>query len=79
MIPITDAVPAPVYPLVGHVRDCGESCGNCDVCRYLAFIEYAKSCAPPGSHIERDHTMEKYLMVTYPAHNNFGQLLPEDN
>lgn len=42
--------------------DCFDyGCGVCKVCIYLNFIEWAESCAPPGSFIQRDKEMEEYL------------------
>lgn len=38
---------------------CGDwGCGECQVCRYLAFREWAGGCAPPGSTIYRNKTLE---------------------
>lgn len=44
------------------ITDCdGDGCGECDVCEYLDFIEYAEAVAPPGSRIIRDREIEKIL------------------
>ena len=54
-------------PLDWVPTDCrGDGCGECEVCEYLDFIEYAVSCAPPGmSVIERDPLMEAYIKHYY--------------
>lgn len=36
-------------------------CGACKVCKYLNFLEWARSVAPSGSTIQRDEEIEKYL------------------
>lgn len=42
--------------------DCfDEGCGECEVCRYLNFREWAEGCAPAGSTIERNERIETYL------------------
>lgn len=41
-------------------------CTMCKVCKYLNFIEWAESVAPPESTIERDAEIEKYLAEKYP-------------
>lgn len=47
--------------------DCKDyGCGECQVCRYLNFREWATSCAPPGSTIERNEKVEAYLDKNYP-------------
>ncbi len=44
--------------------DCFDfGCGECEVCRYLAFLEYAQSVAPSGSTIERNKKIENYLKL----------------
>lgn len=50
------------------ISDCGpDGCGECDVCRYLNFIEWAGNVGKPdGSTIERNAEMEAYLQHTYP-------------
>jgi hypothetical protein len=50
------------------ISDCGPDggCEECDVCRYLNFIEWAQAVAPPGSTIERDVEMEAYVQRFYP-------------
>lgn len=52
-----------------EVSDCGPDvgCEECDVCRYLNFLEWAGSVAPAGSTIERNATIESYLRQTYPG------------
>ena len=45
-----------------QIFDCGpEGCGECVVCKYLAYQEWAESVAIPGSPIERDEEIEAYL------------------
>ena len=42
--------------------DCfDEGCGECEVCKYLNFLEWAEGCAPAGSTIERNEKIEEYL------------------
>ena len=42
--------------------DCFDyGCGECKVCQYLSFLDWAESCAIAGSTIQRDAEMEKYL------------------
>jgi hypothetical protein len=49
------------------VQDCGdEGCGECDICRYLNFLEMAQQVAPPGSKIRRNKAIEKHLDANYP-------------
>lgn len=36
-------------------------CTVCRVCKYLNFLDYAQSCAPRGSLIERDYKLDRYL------------------
>lgn len=49
------------------ITDCGqEGCGECDVCRYLAFLEEANSVAPAGSVIQRDAELDRYIAEKYP-------------
>jgi hypothetical protein len=51
------------------ITDCGEDgCGECDVCRYLDFLEWAGQVAPRGEHsvIERNATIETHLDRQYP-------------
>ena len=44
------------------VFDCFEDgCGECEVCEYLSFREWAEGCAPAGSVIERSEIIEDYL------------------
>jgi hypothetical protein len=44
------------------IRDCGEEgCGECDVCKYLAFLEWAESVATDDMTIQRDADMEAYI------------------
>ena len=46
--------------------DCGsDGCGVCEVCIYLAFIEWASSVDCEGATIERNPEMEKYLKDKY--------------
>ena len=48
----------------GKRFDCDEEgCGVCEVCEYLSFREYAESCAPVGSHIERNLNIEAHLQA----------------
>jgi len=50
--------------------DCGPDCGccECDVCRYLGFLEWAGAVGKPdGSTIQRNDEMEAYLRLTYPT------------
>lgn len=51
------------------ITDCGPDggCEECDVCRYLNFLEWAESVAPAGSTIERNEEIERYLRERYPA------------
>jgi len=51
------------------ITDCGPDggCEECDVCRYLNFLEWAGAVGKPeGSTIERDERMERYLKEHYP-------------
>ena len=51
------------------VSDCGEDgCGECDVCRYLNFLEWCGQVAPRDvpSTIERNVMIEAHLDRTYP-------------
>ena len=42
--------------------DCGDDgCGECDVCKYLEFIEWADGCAPDEASIERDPVIEAVI------------------
>lgn len=43
-----------------------DGCGQCDVCKYLAFLEWAEAAAPPEAFIQRDAAMDNYLRATYP-------------
>ena len=46
------------------ITDCGEEgCGKCDVCKYLAFLEWASSVATEDMTIQRDADMEAYLLT----------------
>ena len=49
------------------ISDCGPDggCEECDVCRYLHFLEWAGSVAPAGSTIERNPAIERYVLETY--------------
>jgi hypothetical protein len=40
-------------------------CGECKVCKYLNFHEWASSVAPSGSTIERNVFLDKYLKLVY--------------
>lgn len=52
----------------GPFTDCGtDGCGECDVCLYLEFLEYAGQVAPAGSTIERNPEIEKHLDATAPG------------
>lgn len=55
------------------ITDCGdEGCEECDVCRYLNFLEWAGSVGKPdGSTIEHNAAMDEYLRRTYPG--QFGE------
>lgn len=44
-----------------------DGCGECDVCRYLDFLEWAGQVAPAGSTIERNPEIEKYLDASHPG------------
>lgn len=49
------------------IDDCGdEGCGECDVCRYLGFLDMAAAVAPPGYKISRNKAVEKHLDQNYP-------------
>lgn len=51
------------------ITDCGPDggCEECDVCRYLDFLEWVGSVGKPdGSTIERNEKIEAYLRRTYP-------------
>lgn len=51
------------------ITDCGPDggCEECDVCRYLNFLEWAGSVGKPdGSTIQRNDAIEEYLGRTYP-------------
>lgn len=53
------------------ITDCGPDggCEECDVCRYLGFLEWAGSVGKPsGSTIERNSEIDAYLQRTYPRH-----------
>lgn len=48
------------------ITDCGaEGCDDCDVCRYLNFLEWAGQVSSGGT-IQRNPEMEKHMDVTYP-------------
>lgn len=49
-----------------EITDCGdEGCAECDVCRYLDFLEWAGSVGKPdGSVIQRDEVIEAHLRRT---------------
>jgi hypothetical protein len=52
------------------ITDCGPDvdCEECDVCRYLNFLEWAGSVGKPeNSTIERNTEIEAYLRATYPG------------
>lgn len=54
---------------VGPVTDCGPDggCEECDVCRYLNFLEWAGQVSGGvPSTIERNPEIEAYLRQTYP-------------
>lgn len=51
------------------VSDCGdEGCGECDVCTYLNFLEWAGQVVPRDvpSTIERNIAIEAHLDRVYP-------------
>jgi hypothetical protein len=51
------------------ISDCGPDggCEECDICRYLNFLEWAGSVGMPGgSTIERNDEIEAYIARTYP-------------
>jgi hypothetical protein len=59
------------------ITDCGPDggCEECDVCRYLNFMEWAQSVGlldgsvielPDGSVIERNAELEAYMRTAYP-------------
>lgn len=42
--------------------DCGQDgCGECKLCEYLSFLDYANSVAPSGSTIQYDEFIDNYL------------------
>lgn len=45
-------------------------CGVCKVCKYLDFIDWAESVATPGSTIERNLEIEKYLNDKHKNNNS---------
>lgn len=52
-----------------EVSDCGEEgCGECEVCTYLNFLEWAEQVAPRDipSTIERNAAIEAHLDRAYP-------------
>lgn len=55
--------------LTQAVSDCGEDgCGECDVCQYLHWLEWAGSVAPRDfpSTVKRDAEIEAHLDRVYP-------------
>lgn len=50
------------------IADCAnEGCEECDVCRYLNFLEWAGSVGKPdGSTVERNEQIEAHLDREYP-------------
>lgn len=49
--------------------DCkDDGCGECDICTYLNFLEWAESVGgnSSGNSIERNPEIEKYLDIQYP-------------
>lgn len=49
------------------LTDCGEEgCGQCDVCRYLNFLEWCGQVSSGGT-IERNPEIEKHLDANYPS------------
>lgn len=46
--------------------DCGDGCGECEVCRYLNHLEFAGACASPCDTVEHSEKIDKYLDDTYP-------------
>lgn len=55
------------------ITDCGPDggCEECDVCRYLSFLEWAGSVGKPdGSTIQRNEEIDAYLRRTYPEGNH---------
>lgn len=52
----------------GPFTDCGsDGCGECDVCNYLNFLEWAGQVAPAESTIERNAEIEKHLDANHPG------------
>lgn len=57
---------------MAEISDCkDEGCEECDVCRYLNFLEWAGNTAPRDipSSIQRDANIEAYLNQHYPHWN----------
>lgn len=50
------------------VSDCGDDgCGECDVCRYLHFLEWASSASGGvASYIQRHTRIERHIKEHYP-------------
>jgi hypothetical protein len=61
------------------ITDCGEEgCEECDVCRYLDFLEWAGCVGKPdGSVIQRDDEIEAYLRRKYPPASHPLQITGE--
>lgn len=46
--------------------DCGDDgCGECVVCKYLDFLDFAHNTAPAGSTIEYNKFIDKYVKEIY--------------
>lgn len=46
--------------------DCvDEGCGDCEICKYLEFLDWASSVAPLGSTIQRNEKLDNYLLKKY--------------
>ena len=57
-----DVEAAPVDAVV--ITNCdGDGCGECDVCRYLEFLDWAQGCAPPESSIQRNPVIEALISL----------------
>ena len=49
------------------ITDCGQDgCGECDVCRYLDFLEWCGQVASGGT-IQRNPEIEKHLDANHPG------------
>ena len=64
-----DGKPGSLHPMVRRFTDCRDlgnldGCTDCDVCRYLDFLDYACGCAPAESVITRNPDIDAYLKLS---------------